>query len=79
MESRLERLIMNGLDHDEFADELALMAENDGKAYRNGKNANEAIHRAFAEFRQRRRTEEREEFSVAFPGLLATLNAQWGN
>lgn len=68
---------MNNLDPQEFADELMLMAENDGDSYRKGRSAEMAIRKSFADFQRRRRQEERDEFNAIVGTLVASLAERW--
>lgn len=65
---------MNGLDDNEFMEELILNAKNEGKTY---KNAYAAIDLQFELFQKRRREEENETFEVHRKEMVARLNAYW--
>lgn len=68
---------MNGLDEQEFCDELELVARNDGEMFRDGKNAKAAVIRAFIEFQARRREEESEMFAKYCNALAKQILGYW--
>ena len=65
---------MNGLDEEEFMDELILNAKNEGSTY---KDAPAAIDLQFKLFQARRMEEEIETFEIRKKEMVKRLNAYW--
>jgi hypothetical protein len=61
----------------EFMRELALVAKNNGDAYRDGKNAERAVEEAFRDYQHRKREQEREDLSLCRDALIRELADYW--
>lgn len=72
-----KRKINPVLDEEEVFDVIMLMAKNDGEAYRNNKNATQAVDTAITQFRKDVGTEAREETKALRARAISDLNAYW--
>jgi len=64
------------VDNDDLAHTLALVAQNDGEAYR-AHDARRAVDAAFKDYQRRMREAEREAFREIRPRLVRELFTRW--